>query len=202
MKYGRSIPVLALLLAACGGPPEGTQATTAHVAQRAAEPRTGDPTAATPPPAQPVSGKQAPVVAPEPSATATGTTTTTSTKPGDGEEKPLATEQAPKRIGARHVLVQWMGAERAPSSVVRSKDQAFALAQEVHRRAKAGDDFARLAVEYSDEPGAGNRGGSLGRFGHGQMVPAFEAAAFKLKVGEVSEIVETGFGYHVIQRTE
>ena len=80
--------------------------------------------------------------------------------------------------------------------------QALAVAKEVLRRARAGEDFARLAIEFSDEPGAGGRGGSLGRFGHGQMVPAFEAAAFKLAVGEISDIVESGFGYHVIQRTE
>lgn len=208
MKFGRSITVLVLLAAGCGGPPAGTDASTAQVARRAAEPRTNDPTAAAPAPMQPVTGKQVPVASPAPSTSATSTpatstTTTTSTSTSSSSDgAPVADEPPPKRIGARHVLVQWMGAERAPSSVVRSKDQALALAQEVHRRAKAGEDFARLAVEYSDEPGAGNRGGSLGRFSHGQMVPAFEAAAFKLKVGEVSDIVETGFGYHVIQRTE
>lgn len=149
--------------------------------------------------------------------TETQTTTTTTTPlpaetaaaapskdPAKDPQKDPAQDEAqpPKRIGARHVLVQWMGADKAPASVVRSKEQARAIIEEVHRRAKAGDDFARLAVDYSDEPGAGNRGGSLGRFGKGQMVGAFESAAFKLKVNEVSEIIETGFGYHVIQRTE
>ena len=95
-----------------------------------------------------------------------------------------------------------MGSERAPSLVVRTKEQALSVAKEVLRRAKAGEDIARLAAEYSDEPGAGGRGGSLGRFGKGQMVPAFEEAAFRLKVNEVSDLVETPFGYHVIQRTE
>ena len=122
--------------------------------------------------------------------------------PPQANKEPVDESQPPKRIGARHVLIQWMGADKAPASVVRSKEQARAIAEEVLRRAKAGEDFARLAVDYSDEPGAGNRGGSLGRFGKGQMVGQFETVAFKLKVNEISEIVETGFGYHVIQRTE
>jgi parvulin-like peptidyl-prolyl isomerase len=78
----------------------------------------------------------------------------------------------------------------------------MALIQEVERRAKKGEDLGRLAVEYSDEPNAGARGGSLGRFGHGQMVPAFEASAFALRVGELSSVVETPFGFHIIQRTD
>jgi NIMA-interacting peptidyl-prolyl cis-trans isomerase 1 len=95
-----------------------------------------------------------------------------------------------------------MGCDHAAASVVRTRDQAHAVAEEVLRKAKAGDDFARLALDYSDEPNASARGGSLGRFGHGQMVKAFEEAAFALAPGEISGIVETPFGYHVIQRTE
>lgn len=113
-----------------------------------------------------------------------------------------APAEPPTKIGARHVLIQWMGSERAPTSILRTREQALALAKEVLKRARAGEDLGRLAVEYSDEPNAGGRGGSLGRFGHGQMVPAFEAAAFQLDVGQVSDIVETPFGFHVIQRTE
>jgi parvulin-like peptidyl-prolyl isomerase len=113
-----------------------------------------------------------------------------------------AAKEKPAKIGARHVLIQWMGSERAAASVVRTRDQARAVAEEVLRRARAGEDFARLAVEYSDEPGAASRGGALGVFGHGKMVPAFEKAAFALEPGQISDIVETGFGFHVIQRTE
>lgn len=95
-----------------------------------------------------------------------------------------------------------MGAERAGNAVVRTREQARAVAEKVLERARAGDDFSRLAVDYSDEPGAAQRGGSLGRFGRGAMVRAFEDAAFALDVGGVSDIVETGFGFHVIKRTE
>jgi parvulin-like peptidyl-prolyl isomerase len=108
----------------------------------------------------------------------------------------------PAEISARHLLVAYQGALRASPSVTRSKAEAQARVAEALKRAKAGEDFEVLVKEFSDEPGAAERGGSLGHFGHGMMVPAFEKAAFKLKPGEVSEIVETQFGYHVIQRTE
>jgi NIMA-interacting peptidyl-prolyl cis-trans isomerase 1 len=113
-----------------------------------------------------------------------------------------APKTAPTKISARHVLIQWMGAQNAAPSVVRTREQALVVAKDVLRRARAGEDFARLAVEFSDEPNAGQRGGSLGRFGKGAMVKAFEEAAFALQPGEISDVVESPFGYHVIQRTE
>ena len=112
------------------------------------------------------------------------------------------TSGQPNEIGARHLLVAYQGALRASPSVTRSKAEAKARVAEALKRAKAGEDFGQLVKEYSDEPGAGERGGSLGRFGHGMMVPAFEKAAFKLAPGELSDVVETQFGFHVIQRTE
>jgi hypothetical protein len=122
---------------------------------------------------------------------------TGSTQPGAKAKK-----QEGATVVARHVLIQWMGADRAGKSVVRTREQARQLAEEVARRAKSGEDMGRLAVEYSDEPGAASRGGSLGRFGRGQMVRQFDAVVFALKPGEISDVVETGFGYHIIQRLE
>jgi len=180
-----------------------TRADSAHVAVQATEPRTGDPTAAQSPATIPTSGT---------SVNLGGSSSAPPAAPGKPASEPAPATSAPapaweptedpKRISARHVLIQWMGSDRAGKSVLRTREQALVLAQEVSRRAKAGEDLGRLAVEYSDEPNAGTRGGSLGRFGKGQMVGAFEAVAFKLKVGQISDIVETPFGYHIIQRTE
>ena len=105
-------------------------------------------------------------------------------------------------IEASHLLVQYQGALRAPSSITRSKVEARTRAEQALAKLKQGADFARVAAEYSDEPGAAARGGALGSFGHAQMIKPFEEAAFALKVNELSGIVETAFGFHVIKRTK
>lgn len=74
-------------------------------------------------------------------------------------------------------------------------------AEEVLAKVKAGEDFAALAKQYSQDTSASN-GGDLGFFGKGKMVPEFESAAFALKAGEVSELVKTVYGYHIIKVVE
>ena len=197
------------VLAACGGASQAsigasTSSDNAHLAAQATEPRTGDATAAQA--ASPVPTSSTPLgiggkTSAPPSAAPTESSASPSPSPSPSPSR-SSNEEDPKRISARHVLIQWMGSDRAGKSVLRTKEQALVLAQEVLKRARAGEDLGRLANEYSDEPNAGARGGSLGRFSKGQMVPAFEAVAFKLKIGEISDIVETPFGYHIIQRTE
>ena len=112
-----------------------------------------------------------------------------------------APDGGPEQISARHILIAYQGAQRAAENVTRTKDEARALAAQVLSDVRGGKDWDELWKQYSNEPG-GQEGGSLGIFGRGQMVPAFEKAAFALKVDELSEVVETPFGFHVVQRTK
>jgi peptidyl-prolyl cis-trans isomerase C len=96
-------------------------------------------------------------------------------------------------VTAAHILIQVdeeAGAEE--------KAAARSRIEEVADKIAAGEDFAALAREYSED-GSAQNGGELGTFGRGQMVPAFEEAAFALEPGEVSGIVETMFGFHILK---
>lgn len=108
----------------------------------------------------------------------------------------------PDAITAQHVLVAYRGAEKAPKGVTRSKVDARKRAEEIAARAKSGADFSALVAEYSDDPAAKERQGSLGKFTREKMAKPFSEAAFALAVGESSGAVETPFGFHVIKRNQ
>jgi peptidyl-prolyl cis-trans isomerase C len=98
---------------------------------------------------------------------------------------------APERVQIRHILIA--------ASDVKPLEKAERLLAQI----KGGADFAQLAKDNSADRGSAAKGGDLGAFGRGQMVPEFEQAAFALKkAGDVSDIVKTQFGYHILQLTE
>jgi peptidyl-prolyl cis-trans isomerase C len=105
-------------------------------------------------------------------------------------------QQGP-RVRASHILIQ------VPQSAdAAAKQQAKAKADALLTDLKAGKDFASAAKENSQDPGSAPNGGDLGFFEQGQMVPQFEQAAFALKPGQMSDVVETQFGYHIIKVAE
>lgn len=102
----------------------------------------------------------------------------------------------PESARASHILI---GVDEKASAEERKK--AKEKAEALLKRVKAGEDFATIAKSDSTCPSA-SQGGDLGTFGRGQMVPPFEKAAFALKPGQVSDVVETQFGYHIIKLVE
>ena len=97
-------------------------------------------------------------------------------------------------------MVEWSGSWRTRSE--RSKEQASSRAQSARDLLLAGRAFEEVAREYSDESVVETTGGELGWVAPGQLIPSFEEALFALDHGEISRVLETPYGYHVIQRTE
>lgn len=92
-------------------------------------------------------------------------------------------------VKASHILINTNG----------NNDSALTVANDLYKRAKAGEDFAMLARQYSQDKGSGTKGGDVGYFGKDQMVKPFEEAAFAAQVGEITSPVESRFGYHIIK---
>lgn len=122
-----------------------------------------------------------------------------SVKPGDisafYEKNPDKFTQ-PESVRASHILIIV-----PPGADAATKAAAKARAEEALKAVRAGQDFAAVARQYSQD-GSAQRGGDLGFVPRGQTAPAFETAAFALKVGQVSDVVESPFGYHVIKVVE
>jgi peptidyl-prolyl cis-trans isomerase D len=104
--------------------------------------------------------------------------------------------EQPEEVRARHILIRL-----APGASPADRDAAHKRAEEILQKAKAGADFAELAKQNSDDVTAAD-GGDLGFFARGKMTPAFEAAAFALSPGQISDVVETPFGFHIIKVEE
>ncbi len=115
---------------------------------------------------------------------------------------PPSAAAAPDTIIAQHILVIYKGAKRAPKTITRSKADAKARAAEALAKIRGGATFEDVVKDYSDDAGSVDRMGSLGKFHRDDMDPAFSAAAFALQPGQVSDVVETPFGFHVIKRTQ
>ena len=106
-----------------------------------------------------------------------------------------------EQVRARHILIRAQGSPTAvrPGQKDLTEAEALAKAQDLRKRIQAGEDFAQLAEKESDDAGSAAKGGDLGFFRHGQMVPSFEQAAFALQPGAIGEPVKSPFGYHVIK---
>lgn len=104
-----------------------------------------------------------------------------------------AAYDADKSASVRHILLLTEGKSDEEKIVVRGK------MEDILARAKAGEDFAELAKEYTEDPGSKENGGLYEDFTRGTMVQEFEEAAFGLPVGSISDIVETRYGYHILQ---
>ena len=101
-------------------------------------------------------------------------------------------------ICASHILVTFAGS--AESTSTRTKGEARDEIERLREAVKGGADFSDLARQHSDCPSCED-GGELGEFSQGEMVPEFERAAFALPLHGVSDVIETAFGFHIIQRT-
>ena len=113
-------------------------------------------------------------------------------------DKNKAKIQAPERVRVRHILIRF-----DPKGAPADKEKAREKAANLLKRAQEGEDFAKLASEHSEDPGSKAQGGELGWVTQGQTVPTFEQAAFALKKpNDLSPVVESQFGFHIIQLQE
>ena len=116
------------------------------------------------------------------------------------DENPAQFEE-PETVRASHILIGTRDASSGAELSEEKKKEKKKLVEDILKRAKAGEDFAKLAKEFSEDPGSKDKGGEY-TFPRGQMVPEFETTAFALKTNEISGVVTTQFGYHIIKLSE
>jgi peptidyl-prolyl cis-trans isomerase D len=104
--------------------------------------------------------------------------------------------RTPERVKVRHILLMTQGKSDSEKKPILAKAQGFL------KQVKAGGNFAEIAKKNSEDPGSGAQGGDLGFIVRGQTVPEFEKFAFSAKVNDISDVVTTQYGYHIIQVTE
>jgi len=121
---------------------------------------------------------------------------------GDAELQKIydANKKDYEQVKAKHILIAFKGSPAAqPGKPELTEEQAKAKAEELKKQIAGGAKFEDVAKKESDDTGSGANGGELGAFGHGQMVPEFETAAFAAKVGDVIGPIRTQYGYHLIR---
>jgi peptidyl-prolyl cis-trans isomerase D len=101
--------------------------------------------------------------------------------------------RVPERVQVRHILIKTQGKPKEQVAALKAK------ADDILKQLQHGGDFADLAKKNSEDPGSGQKGGELGWIVHGQTVPNFENTAFSLNPGQLSGVVETEYGYHILQ---
>jgi peptidyl-prolyl cis-trans isomerase D len=99
----------------------------------------------------------------------------------------------PRQVKVRHILI------RAETKDTEATAKARKKAESIREEAVKGKDFAQLAKQYSEDPGTKDHGGDLGYLTRGQLVPEFEQEAFSLKVGEISKVIQTPYGFHILK---
>ncbi len=108
----------------------------------------------------------------------------------------------PQKVGVRHILVMHTDSRKARETITRTREEACLRALAARDKILAGEDFDAILADYSDEPGAKDRRGSIGTVERSEVMAPFADAAFELSVGQMSDVVETASGFHLILRNE
>jgi parvulin-like peptidyl-prolyl isomerase len=112
-----------------------------------------------------------------------------------------AVPEVKEKVTAAHILISYEGARAASDTTKRTKEQAQKLADDIAAKAHARNaNFEELARRYTEDPSGKQNGGKLGSFERGRLVKPFEDAVFALSPGQISGVVETAFGFHIIYR--